>query len=175
MTGCGGRQMLPSERALACELLALFTAGAMADGAAAAHSPFAAEVAASAGAAVAGEPAHALAGGTGGGGGGGPAETLLWLVDAEEEPDLAAGGDRAGADVRAAALARVTPEVYAMLAEGGRARLILVRPPRAPLLPCGAGCMRPAVLARRECMWAAHAPACPRTRRRPVHNVLSLL
>jgi len=174
VTGCGGRQMLPSERALACELLALFTAGAMADGAAAAHSPFAAEVAASAGAAVAGEPAHALAGGTGGGGGG-PAETLLWLVDAEEEPDLAAGGDRAGADVRAAALARVTPDVYAMLAEGARARLILVRPPRAPLLPCGAGCMRPAVLARRECMWAAHAPACPRTRRRPVHNVLSLL
>jgi hypothetical protein len=164
--------MLPSERALACELLALYTAEALANAAAGARSPFAAELAAARGAAAAGEPAHALAGGRGEGDGG-PVDTLLWLLDAEEEPDLASGGDRAGPDVRAAALARVTPDVYATLAEGPHARLILVRLPRALLLPFGPDCMA------HPCLRGGRARGLPqlrlvtRTRWRPAHEETS--
>ena len=136
-------QMAPSERVLACELLSLYSAEALQDAASAAGASFAADLATESCSADAASPTLTLTDTDSE-----PAETLLRLASATVGLGFGAGsagdavsedinsqgggagaaaGQTQGPEVRAAALARVTPEVYTMLAEGLRTRLILVR------------------------------------------------
>ena len=143
--------MPAAERALACELLALYTPRALEDAASPGAAAFAAGLASAAQAAPAPHPAagpapHAPA--SSGEGHSPPAETLLRLASADAGAVTPGGGGSgaaaqgqsaglsregvgtggaAGPDVRAAALAQVTPELYAALPEALRAQLVLAR------------------------------------------------
>lgn len=141
--GCAP-QLPAAERALACELLALYTPRSLEDAA----SPDAAALAARLASAAQADPAtHPTsdpdppAPASGDRGGSRPADTLLRLASADAGAVLpgsegsgaavqaqgARAGEATGPDVRAAALAQVTPALYAALPEVLRAQLVLVR------------------------------------------------